>query len=474
MKPDTTHAQYEEFKDVWAMCRDCSTGQRAVHNGGTTYLPKLSGQTDEAYNAYKKRALFFNATGRTVEGMRGLIFRKKGKLETPKAMDEWLEDITMTGISFEGLTKKSTEDVIKVGRYGLLVDMPMKPVLQEGAALTKADAQKLNMRPFAVSYTAESILNWENRYVGSKTVLMNVFLDEPLDQTNSGLYDKKVRQLTMQSGFYQQIIWLRLKNATNRTAQSDWIAEAPITPEMNARPLDFIPFWFFAPEETIGEVQAPPIEDLCYVNLSHYQNSADLENGLHISGLPTPYLTGVEAEEAGKLHLGSNNAWGLSNTDSKVGYLQVGADGFTSLEKGMDRKENQMAALGARMIAPEKKGVEAAETANIRRGGENSVLADIAGTIEKTFQQVLEFMAEWGGLSGTVTYELNKNFLPIPMDASALTAWVKAWQAASISDKTFFDALQAGEAIAENVSFEDEQDRKKESQAPLGSDDDGE
>jgi hypothetical protein len=37
-----------------------------------------------------------------------------------------------------------------------------------------------------------------------------------------------------------------------------------------------------------------------------------------------------------------------------------------------------MAAIGARMLAPEKNGVEAAETLFMRHSGENSILSAIA------------------------------------------------------------------------------------------------
>jgi hypothetical protein len=134
----------------------------------------------------------------------------------------------------------------------------------------------------------------------------------------------------------------------------------------------------------------------------------------------------------------------------------------------MDRKEQQMAAIGARISAPEKKAAEAAETAGIRRGGENSVLADIAGAVELPIRQALAFMAFWAGLSGDVVFEFNKDFLPIQMDSAMLTALVSAWQSGTISEQTFFENMQAGELINESVTFDDEKERKADSTPPLG------
>jgi hypothetical protein len=435
MKPDDKHEEYVTFEPVWKMCRDASTGQRAIHKGGVAYLPQLEGQTTPQYASYKHRALYYNATGRTVEAMKGLTFRKKSVLIVPDKMKDWLDDITMTGISFNGLAKKNMEEVIKVGRYGLLVDYPQAPDTAEGAELTINDAELLDVRPYISPYTAECILNWRNARVGSKTILMDVFLMEAIENDPNSKY--QIRQLTLESGFYEQVVW--------KQAEKGWDITR-ITPLMNGKTLNWIPFWFSAAEESDGSVQNPPIEDLAYVNISHYQNSADLENGAHVSGLPTPYITGIDTQTS--INLGTGTVLNLPDVNSKVGFLQIDT-GFETLEKLMDRKENMLAALGARMIAPEKKAAEAAETAGIRRGGENSVLGDIAGTVEMALQQALSFMAEWAGLTGEVRFEINKDFLPMPMDASTLTAWIKAVQSGVVSQETFFEALKAGEVVAE-------------------------
>jgi hypothetical protein len=454
MKPDDKHPDYVEYTPVWKLCRAASTGQRAIHKGGREYLPMLEGQTTKQYDAYRLRALYYNATGRTVEAMKGLTFRKKPVLIVPEKMKPWLEDITMTGISFIGLAKKNMEEVLEAGRYGLLVDYPQAPGIPEGVELTINDAELLDVRPYISPYTTECILNWRNARVGSRTILMDVFLFEAIENDTNNKF--QIRQLTLENGFYEQVVW--------KKSGKGWDATR-IKPLMNGQPLNWIPFWFSAAEESDGSIQNPPIEDMAYVNISHYQNSADLENGAHISGLPTPYITGIDTQTS--INLGTGTVLNLPDVNSKVGFLEV-ETGFETLEKLMDRKENMLAALGARMIAPEKKAAEAAETAGIRRGGENSVLGDIAGTVEMALQQALSFMAEWAGLTGDVRFEINKDFLPMPMDASALTSWVKAWQSGAISEETFFEALQAGEVVGETLTFEDEQDRKADSPPPLG------
>ncbi|MGM9512442.1 DUF4055 domain-containing protein [Larkinella sp. GY13] len=233
-----------------------------------------------------------------------------------------------------------------------------------------------------------------------------------------------------------------------------------------------IPFFPIAPDKPTLEIIEPPIESLADFNIAHYKNSADLENGAHISGLPTPWIAGADSTDAEgnavPIYLGSSTILTLPEK-ATAGFLQCGAEGFATIENLMDRKEQQMAALGARMLSPEKKQAEASETHEIKRGGENSVLATIAGVIERQITKALQFAADWEGITGEVAIELNKDYIPVNFTSQDLTAWMAARQAGEVSKETFFQVLKYAEWLPDDLTFEQEQDRIKEDGPPLGS-----
>jgi len=457
-KPDDLHPDYTEMSKVWKKCRDARTGQRAIHTAGKDYLPRLTGQSDEDYAAYKQRALFYNATGRTVEGMSGLVFRKKYTCEVPKTMEPWLNDITMTGQTLEGFAMDIVEDDITVGRGGILVEYP--PAREE--TVTVGQAQAENIRPYLVHYKAEAIRNWTKTQVGTLWKTTDIWLTA--DIFVDGNKVERILQLTMANGFYEQVTW-------TKDAKGEW-SETRVTPMKNGSTIKTIPFFFYGPQEQDCELQDPPIEDLVYVNLALYMNSADYEKALHMAGNPQAWVAGADLKDGDELQVGSSTAWVFSNPETKVGYLTLEADGLNALTTAMADKKTDMAALGARMLAPEKKAAEAAETAGIRRGGENSVLASISRSVSLVIQKALAFMADWAGLDTNVTFELNKDYLPMPMDSAMLREWVAAWQSGAISQETFFEALTAGEMVSEGLTFDDEQERKAADGPPPGSEDD--
>lgn len=452
-KPDATHPQYDEMVSVWGMCRDATTGQRAIRKGKEKYLPRLSEQLDDEYKNYLERALYFNATGRTAEALAGLVFRKDPTVDAP-GIEELLGDVTNTGKSLFDLARDIVGDIIVVGRFGILVDYPPAP--QTNAPVSVAQARQLSLRPYMTPYKAERILNWQYARFGNVTKLARVFLKEDWEG------GEQVRELSLLSGSYQQIVWKKPKD------KDQWEAEPPIAPTKGGASLTEIPFYFIGGKESGGDVTDPPIEDLAYVNIAHFKNSADYENGLHIAGLPTPYVTGVDPTQMPTMNLGSSQAWALMDPNSKVGFLQCGAEGFASIKEAMSDKKDEMAALGARLIAPDKKAAEAAETASIRRGGESSVLANMAASISSKLSKALSFMSEWAGAGGKATIELNRDYIVTKMTAQELTAWVSAVQSGTVSSETFFDALKAGEMVAETLDYETEQARKEADGPALG------
>jgi hypothetical protein len=207
------------------------------------------------------------------------------------------------------------------------------------------------------------------------------------------------------------------------------------------------------PFTLIGEFESPPLVDLAYVNISHYQVSADYEAGCHKIGLPVPWIAGYTKEDNTDLSLG-DTAWIFPDPQAHAEYLEFKGTGMGALEGNLARKEQQMAILGARMLFNEKKGVEAAETASIHRASENSVLASISVSISEAIEKAMGFISQ-----DEFSYQLNKDFLGKALSAQELTALVSAWQSGGISQETLFNNLKKGEIYQDSETFEDEQSK---------------
>lgn len=457
MAVDDKHPDYETFCNDWSKCRDASAGQRAVHAAKQTYLPKLEGQTDSEYKAYRERALFYEATGRTVEGLTGMIFRKPPTIEAG-GMQDFIEDVTLDGTNLAGFAQDMTKDVIEVGRSGILVD---HPVVQIEGTVTQARVEAMNVRPFFKRYDAESIFNWRVERVNNVTALVEVRLHETVEEDGEDEFEvvkhEQIRVLQLFEGKYQQRVFRKSKNADKK---DEWveITENPIVPLMNGKALDYIPFVFVNTDSTSPKVQDAPLIGLVNVNISHYKTTADLEHGAHFTGLPTAVITGHTKGDDESFRIGSTTAWVFSQSDADAKYLEFEGKGLETLQELLKEKEEKMAALGAQMLTPSARRNEAAETAEIRHMGENSVLSSISQTLSEALNTALEYAAAWIN-SGTTpaTIKLNTDFMPAFITPQMMRELLQAVQSGRISPRTYFENMKRGEIIDSEKTYEQEQ-----------------
>jgi len=459
---DTTHPDYDRLVEQWKNCRDVVAGSKVIKDAGVRYLPRLKDQDDESYQAYKARASWFGATWRTILALAGMLFRKPPEIEVAPSVEPLLEDITLTGKSLHIFAQQTAIEVLIVGRMGILVDYPQQNV--EG--LTLADAQKLNLRPIMAMYPAESILNWKTERIGNATVLSLLVLTEDAELPGNEFEHNKethyrVLDLATMAGSEGRVYRVRVFRINDK--KEDEQVGTDLYPFMNGKLLDFIPFIFLGVDDTTPNVDEPPLNDLVDINISHYRLSADLKHGLHYT-IPTAWIAGYTPENVGdKLYIGSANAWVFPDPQTKVGFLEFAAQGLEPVSKEMEKDEQRMAILGARLLSAEKKATETAQTAQIHRAGESSILSSIAQTISIGLTEALKIFSEWAGVEpdDETGIEINDEFMPPEVTPQELQGWLAAWQsgAPGFSDQGFFDLLKQRELVAEDVMLEDEQER---------------
>ena len=83
MPVDTPSTEYTMRLPDWNLCRIVKAGRRAVVDAGEIYLDRLDGNTDDQYKAFQRRAGWYDATSRTLEGLGGMVFRKDPVLTFP-------------------------------------------------------------------------------------------------------------------------------------------------------------------------------------------------------------------------------------------------------------------------------------------------------------------------------------------------------------------------------------------------------
>ena len=435
------HPDSEEILPIWEKCEDAREGQTAIHEAGRTYLPSLSGQSDSEYNAYKRRAVFYGAMSRTVDAFAGMIMRVPPSVDNPSP---YLDDVTGLDCSLTEFAGQVLVEVLVTGFGGILVEH--SPLAQ---AVTLAQAQALGARPYLALFDADSVINW--RMDGKRITQLILEEEEYIAKSEfEGEEQCFYRVLDLdEMGNYRQRKFVEKDKIFTQVGDD-------IYPLMNGSTLKEIPFYFLGDADEL-----PLLIDLVDLNISHYMTTADLENGCHFTGIPQPWLAGVQLPDGVTLSVGGLSAWVFPDPQAKAQYLEFSGQGLGALEKRLELKEKQMAALGAKMLS-DSVTAETATGASLRSTGEFSVLAQLSDRVGKVLSRACSFMHQWAGLQA-VSVRLNTDYLPARMTPLELQALVAAWQAGGISSMTLFNNLQQGELIASEVTFEDEQAQINES-----------
>lgn len=460
MPVSTVHPLYMKRSFQWETMRDCVEGEDAIKAKGAVYLPRLSGDTDESYAAYKMRARFVNYTKRTLDGLHGLIFRRAPVVERPDTprLISILDNIDKRGTALYQFVSDSVYDVMITGWGGLLADFPKT---EEGTDLLSAE--RMGYRPYVRYYPAESIINWKHGVVNGSERLTMVVLREQWDSDEDDpfvhSFTTVYRVLILVNGVYHQWIMregeVKVRNGIEERQPDELVED--IVVRINGRTLDYIPF-----ETLPGKIpETPMFLDLARVNIGHYQKSADYENGVHMTTIPTGYVTGHDkyidpvTKEEEVIELGADRFLMFKEADATVGTLVFSGVGLTHSETALSNAMSDMAILGSRLVTPEKGTSESADSAKIHRAGENARLAAFARNVSEGITRVLKTIAKWAGEDGDISISLCTDYDTLAFDPNALNSLANLADAGKMPLPYIFWNLKNGEYTPDSATLEE-------------------
>lgn len=438
-----TRPEYTAAKYRWRLVRDVCKGSETIKAAGDLYLPRpnstdVSADNKARYEDYKKRAVFYNATGRTKHSLVGAAFRTWPTLTVPGALDYVAKDVDGQGVSIYQQSQSVTGHLLEVGRHGLLVDY----AAVKAGTVSKADEQSGRARANIASYPTEAIINWKTRQVGGQHLLSLVVLRETVDvDTDDGFGIEQIVQYRVlrldAAGVYTQEVW---EEGSSKTE----MVTAPFAP-LNGlgQPWRVVPFQFLGSENNDSSIDDSPLYDMAEINIGHYHNSADYEDSAYFAGQPQFWIAGLDEQwrdhlEKNGIYVGSRAPLTLPREGS-CGFAQPEPN--TLVKEAMDAKKGDMVSLGARLIE-RGSAVKTATQADNDSAAEHSVLSLIVSNVSEAYTQCLTWMAEFSNAEGETIYKINQDFTQVSLDAAIMSALFNAVQAGRVPESDFWQYLR--------------------------------
>ena len=335
---------------------------------------------------------------------------------------------------------------METGRSIFLVDYP-----QADENLSAEEVARLDLRASIIPFTAEQVINWKSDVVNGRKVLSSVVIAEyylePLDEfDHSQETQYRVLRLT-EEGYSQQI----------------YREDVPYTNEIYPKMADGsnwmeIPLVFVGSKNNDSTIDDAPLSDIAEINMAHFRNSADYEESCFLVGQPSLFLTHSLSYEQFQqynpqgIKLGSRAGHVLGETGS-ANLLQ--ADPNNLVMEAMKAKENQMVAIGARIIT-DRADRETAEAARIRFASENSVLGDVVSNLSEALEKCVMWVGMFMGVdTNDIQFEINREFYDKNIDPQLIMSMVTLLDREIVSEQDIFDRLKSAGVVDPDRTLDD-------------------
>lgn len=399
------HPQYINQNLDWTLLRDSYSGQRAVKKKAVLYLPYTAGHIEDgvtkttdngfkSYESYLLRARYPNFIRQAVQSSIGMMHSHPPKINLPSE----LEGITTTkNETMSQLLRRINEEQLITGRMGLLLDIPSGPVGED--------------LPYIATYTAETLINWDDGDMGQIPQVLNMVVLNETEQkrVNNFSWEEKEKYRVLIIGETKenesQGLYTVGEFGDRSFSTSDLIA-----PSFRGKTLTQIPFVFINSCDLIAEPDDPPLLDLANLSMTIYRGEADYRQNLFMQGQDTFVTIGANFDDDEPIRTGAGARIDLPlNGDAK--YVGVQSDGLEEQRLSLENDRKIAGSSGAQTIDTTSRERESGDSLRIRVSARTADLNQIAITGAKGLEDLLKIAASWIGANPEeVSVEPNLEF----------------------------------------------------------------
>lgn len=445
--------EIKALQDLWAILEPLDGGTPAMRQAKTKLLPQWPAEESAAYNARLATATLFPAWKRTVSVMAGKPFSKALTLtDADTRIEKWAENIDLQGNSLHVFSADGFRENVGYGLGGILVDYPRA---SSGGRRTVAQVEAAGERPYWVRYRHNQILGWKTESFNGAVSLRQLRLLESFEEDDGDYGVKHVAQVrVLYPGRWQ--VW---RQTTDNNGKASWILADEGTTSLKEIP--FVPTYGQRVAFMVGE---PPLLDLAYLNVKHWQSQSDQDTILHAARVPILAIIGAEdqtqlvvgASTAVKLPMQAEMKW-VEHTGASI---EAGANSLKDLE-------DQMVQAGAELLVKKPGDRSATESANDAEGNKSD-LQRMAENYEDALDQALMFTAAYANSSRPGSVKLYDGYGEATLGDASSTLVKDLWMGGLISRGTAVDELKRRGELAPEVDADEEAAKVAEEGPPTG------
>lgn len=384
----------------WAVIDALLGGTPAMRKAGKTYLPQQPRESDDDFKYRLSTSTLFPAFERTLAVMAGKPFSKEVTVskDVPDAVNVLLPNIDGKGASLHAFCSRAFREMVGYGFTGILVDYTKT----NGEAKTQAAEKAMGARPYWVHYKHGQILGARFAQGPNGLMLTQVRLLESVQVEDGEYGSEDVAQVrVLRPGAWE----------VHRKGESGWAVH-----ESGVTTLQYIPFVFLVANQ-IGPTEGrPPLKDLAYLNVKHWQQQSDQDESARFCRKRLLVFTGLTSDD--RITVASDMAVRLpKDADAKI--VEGSAESIEVGRSELEALEQQMIQTGAELLVAQPGQRTATEASNDAAANRAS-LQSLAEDFEDAVDYCMQFTSDWLGAGEGGSIVLFKDFGAATLsDASA-------------------------------------------------------
>ena len=433
----------------WEIMKAVTEGTEYLRENSEAFLPLEPREDYDAYLARVNRSVFSPFTQRLIRAATGLVLRKPISLiGDPYWTDMFKMDVDGCGSDLDEYARRLLMCSLTYGQSHILVDYPAP-----SGARSLAEERAQDRRPYWIEIDPNNIYGWRLDRESNYGNLVQVRIAEkavlPDGEFGEKIYDQ---MRVIEPGRYRVF---RKKETVEDLYEDDGggYAGDMSSPagakdyelaESGSFSLGEIPLVTVYSGKVENLVSKPPLLDIAYLNLAHFQRQADLIHSLHVASQPMLVMEGYD-DQTKDLAISVNYAM-ATQPGNKVYYVEPASSAFDAQSAEIKELQMQMATLGISTLSQQKFVAESADARRLDRVDTNSMLAMVSMELEQKLQKAFNLSAQYVGIEPPEV-KISRDFDIERLIGQDITALTSLFDQQVIDREEFRDILVQGEVL---------------------------
>ena len=433
----------------WEVMKAVTEGTDYLRTNSETFLPLEPREDYDAYLARVNRAVFSPFTQRLIRAATGLVLRKPITLTGDPYWTEMFKmDVDGRKSDLDEYARRLLMCSLIYGQSHILVDYPAP-----SGAVSLAEERQQNRRPYWIEIDPNNLYGWRLDRESNYGNLIQVRLGEKAVLPDGQFGEKVFDQVrVIEPGSYR--VFRKKEQIEEMYDVSDGSSvgrfEAGSSDkdykqvESGEFSLGEIPLVTIYSGKTDNLVSKPPLLDIAYLNIAHFQRQADLIHSLHVASQPMLVMEGYD-DQTKDLAISVNYAM-ATQPGNKIYYVEPASSAFDAQSAEIKELQMQMATLGISTLSQQKFVAESADARRLDRVDTNSMLAMVSMELEQKLQKAFNLSAEYVGIEPPEV-KISRDFDIERLIGQDITALTTLFNENVIDREEFRDILVQGEVL---------------------------